>query len=233
LNIQERDKEFMKESEPRVFVVVDDRLVRVRIGDVLTREGYVVEKFASAAEYLARETYSGPLCIILEVELPGFDSLAFQREHTEEGRMEQIVFVTRNDNTRMAIQAMKRGAVDYLLEPFRRDELLSAVARALARSAEVVESRARLAKLTPRELEVFEWLIAGLINKEIADEVGVTLRTIKEHRARVMQKTGAISVVELVRLAMKAGVAPAQPKVSYRSNLELAAAWQKELSTAG
>jgi len=223
----------MKESEPRVFVVVDNRLVRVRIADVLTREGYVVEKFASAAEYLAREPYCGPLCIILEVELPGFDSLAFQREHAEEGRMEQIVFVTRNDNTRMAIEAMKRGAVDYLLEPFRRDELLSAVARALARSAEVVESWARLAKLTPRELEVFEWLIAGLINKEIAEEVGVTLRTIKEHRARVMQKTGAVSVVELVRLAMKAGVAPAQPKVSYRSNMELAAAWQKELSTAG
>ena len=147
--------------------------------------------------------------------------------------MEQIVFVTRNDNTRMAIEAMKRGAVDYLLEPFRRDELLSAAARALARSAEVVESWARLAKLTPRELEVFEWLIAGLINKEIAEEVGVTLRTIKEHRARVMQKTGAVSVVELVRLAMKAGVAPAQPKVSYRSNMELAAAWQKELSNAG
>jgi len=223
----------MKESEPRVFVVVDNRLVRVRIADVLTREGYVVEKFASAAEYLARAPYSGPVCIILEVELPGFDSLAFQRGHTEEGRMEQVVFVTRHDDTRVAIEAMRRGAVDYLLEPFRRHELLSAVARALERSAEVVESRARLAKLTPRELEVFEWLIAGLINKEIAEEVGVTLRTIKEHRARVMQKIGAVSVVELVRLAMKAGVAPALPKASYRSNMELAAAWQKELSTAG
>jgi FixJ family two-component response regulator len=107
------------------------------------------------------------------------------------------------------------------------------VARALARSAEVVKSRARLARLTPRELEVFERLIAGLINKEIAEEVGVTLRTIKQHRARVMQKTAAGSLVELVRLAMKAGVAPAQPKTAYRSNVELAAVWHKQLGAAG
>ena len=223
----------MKESEPRVFVVVDNRSVRTSIAGVLMTEGYAVEKFASAADYLARAPYTGPVCIILEAQLPGFDSLAFQRQFAEEGRMEQIVFVTRKEDTRMAIEAMKRGALDYLLEPFRRDELLSAVARALARSAQVVESRARLAKLTPREFEVFEWLIAGLINKEIAEEVGIKLRTIKEHRTRVMHKTGAVSVVELVRLAMKAGVAPALPKVSYRSNMELAAAWQKELSTAG
>jgi FixJ family two-component response regulator len=163
---------FMK-SEPRVFVVVDDRLVRVRIGDVLTREGYDVEKFASAADYLARTPYLRPICVILEAELPGFDSLAFQQQLTEEGKKEQIVFITRHNDTRMAIEAMKRGAVDYLLKPFRRDELLSAVARGLARSAEIVESQARLAKLAPRELEVFEWLIAGLINKEIADYISL------------------------------------------------------------
>jgi FixJ family two-component response regulator len=96
-----------------------------------------------------------------------------------------------------------------------------------------VESHARLARLTPREVEVFEWLIAGLINKQIAEEVGVTLRTIKQHRARVMQKTGAVSLVELVRLAMKAGVAPAQPRATCRSNMELAAVWHKQLSAAG
>jgi FixJ family two-component response regulator len=219
----------MKESEPRVFVVVDNRSVRTSIADVLMTEGYVVEKFASAAEYLARTPYPCPVCIILEAQLPGFDSLAFQRQLTKE----QIVFVTRDEDTRMAIEAMKRGAIDYLLEPFRRDELLSAVARALARSVEVVESHARLARLTPRELEVFEWLIAGLINKQIAEEVGVTLRTIKQHRARVMQKTGAVSLVELVRLAMKAGVAPAQPRATCRSNMELAAVWHKQLSAAG
>jgi FixJ family two-component response regulator len=98
-----------------------------------------------------------------------------------------------------------------LPKPFRDDELLSAVAQALARSAEVAEARARLAKLTPREFEVFRLVIAGLVNKEIGAELGVKLRTIKEHRARVMQKIGVVSVAELVRLALRAGVAPAQP----------------------
>jgi FixJ family two-component response regulator len=111
---------------------------------------------------------------------------------------------------------MKRGAVDFLPKPFTDDELLCAVAKALARSAEdwqqrgeVAESRARLAKLTPREFEVFRLVIAGLLNKEIGAEPGVTLRTIKTHRARVMQKMGVVSVAELVRLAQKAGVTPA------------------------
>jgi FixJ family two-component response regulator len=116
----------------------------------------------------------------------------------------------------MGIGAMKCGAVDFLPKPFGDDELLSAVAQALTRSAEdwqqrgeVAESRARLAKLTPRQLEVFRLVIAGLLNKEIGAELGVALRTIKEHRARVMQKMGVVSVAELVRLAQKAGVAPA------------------------
>ena len=130
--------------------------------------------------------------------------------------MEQIVFITRHGDISMGIGAMKRRAVDFLPKPFRDDELLTAVARALARSAkdcqqrvEVVESRRRLAKLTPREFEVFRLVIAGRLNKEIGAELDVTLRTIKTHRARVMQKTGVVSVAELVRLAQKAGVAPA------------------------
>ena len=130
--------------------------------------------------------------------------------------MEQIVFITGHGDIPMGINAMKHGAVDFLPKPFRDDELLSAVAQALTRSAEdcqqrveVVESRARLAKLTPREFEVFRLVLAGLLNKEIGAELGVTLRTIKTHRARVMQKMGVISVAELVRLAQKAGVAAA------------------------
>jgi FixJ family two-component response regulator len=112
---------------------------------------------------------------------------------------------------------MKRGAVDFLPKPFRDDELLSAVAQALAHSAEdwqqrgeVAESRARLEKLTPREFEVFRLVIAGLLNKEMGAELGIALRTIKTHRARVMQKMGVVSVAELVGLAQKAGVAPAR-----------------------
>jgi len=123
--------------------------------------------------------------------------------------MEQIVFITGHGDIPMGIGAMKRGAVDFLPKPFSDDELLSAVAKALARSAEVAESRARLAKLTPREFEVFRLVIAGLLNKEIGAELGVALRTIKTHRARVMQKMGVVSVAELVGLAQKAGIAPA------------------------
>jgi FixJ family two-component response regulator len=206
----------MKEREPRVFVVDDDQSVRTSLANLLETEDYAVEIFASAAEYLARVPHPGPACLVLDVQLPGLDGLALQRQLTEEGRMEQIVFITGHGDIQMGIGAMKRGAVDFLPKPFRDDELLSSVVQALARSAEdwqqrgeVAESRARLAKLTPREFEVFRLVIAGLLNKEIGAELGVTLRTIKTHRARVMQKMGVVSVAELVRLAQNAGVAPA------------------------
>jgi FixJ family two-component response regulator len=199
----------MKEMEPRVFVVDDDQSVRTSLARLLATEDYAVEIFASAAEYLARVPHPGPACLVLDVRLPGLDGLALQRQLTEEGRTEQIVFITGHGDIPMGIGAMKRGAIDFLPKPFNDDELLSAVAKALARSAEVAESRARLAKLTPREFEVFRLVIAGLLNKEIGAELGVALRTIKTHRARVMQKMGVVSVAELVGLAQKAGIAPA------------------------
>jgi FixJ family two-component response regulator len=205
----------IRELEPRVFVVDDDQSVGTSLADLLATEDYAIEIFASADEYLARVPHPGPACLVLDVQLPGLDGLALQRQLTEEGRMEQIVFITGYGDIPMGIDAMKRGAVDFLPKPFRDDELLSSVTQALARSAEdwqqrgeVVESRARLAKLTPREFEVFRLVIAGLLNKEIGAELGVSLRTIKTHRARVMQKIGVVSVAELVRLAQKAGVAP-------------------------
>jgi len=206
----------VKELEPRVFVVDDDQSVRTSLANLLATEDYAVEIFANAAEYLARVPHPGPACLVLDVQLPGLNGLALQQQLTEEGRMEQIVFITGHGDIPMGIGAMKRGAADFLPKPFRDDELLIAVARALARSAkdcqqrvEVVESRRRLTKLTPREFEVFRLVIAGRLNKEIGAELDVTLRTIKTHRARVMQKTGVVSVAELVRLAQKAGVAPA------------------------
>jgi FixJ family two-component response regulator len=207
----------MKELEPRIFVVDDDPSVRTSLANLLAAEDHAVEIFASAAEYLARVPHPGPACLVLDVQLPDLDGLALQRQLVEEGRMEQIVFITGHGDLPMGIGAMKRGAVDFLAKPFRDDELLAAVEQALARSAdycrqrvEVVESRARLAKLTPREFEVFRLVIAGRLNKEIGAELGVTIRTIKTHRARVMQKIAVISVAELVRLAQKAGVAPAE-----------------------
>jgi FixJ family two-component response regulator len=212
----------MKMREPHVFVVDDDRSVRTSLANLLATEDYAVEIFASAAEYLARVPHPGPACLVLDVQLPGLDGLALQRQLTKEGRTEQIVFITGHGNIPMGIGVMKRGAIDFLPKPFSDDDLLSAVAQALIRSAEdwrqrgeVAESRARLAKLTPREFEVFRLVIAGLLNKEIAAELGITLRTTKVHRSRVMQKMDVISVAELVRLAQKAGITPLShcPKV--------------------
>jgi two-component system response regulator FixJ len=206
----------MGELKPRVFVVDDDQSVRTGLANLLETEHYAVEMFASADEYLARVPHRGPACLVLDVQLPGLNGLALQRQLTEEGRLERIVFITGYGNLPMGIRAMKDGAVDFLPKPFGDEELLSAVAKALACSAEerrqygeVAESRVRLAKLTPREFEVLRLVIGGLLNKEIAAELGVALRTTKTHRARVMQKMGVASVAELVRLAQKAGVAPA------------------------
>src|SRR5215831_8281287 len=136
----------MKELESRVFVVDDDQSIRTRLANLLAREDYAVEIFASAAEYLARLPHPGPACVVLEVQQPGFDGLGLLSQFTEEGRMEQIVFITRHGDIRTGISAMKHGAVDFLPKPFRDDELLSAVAQALARSAEMVESRAPACK---------------------------------------------------------------------------------------
>jgi FixJ family two-component response regulator len=206
----------LKAPEQRVFVVDDDPSVRKSLATLLSTEDYAVEAFASAVEYLKRVPPFGPTCLILDVRLPGLDGPALQRQLTEEGRMEQIVFITGHGNIPMGISAMKRGAVDFLPKPFSDGELLTAVAQALARSAEhwkqrgeAAESRARLANLTPREFEVLRLVIAGLLNKQIAAELGVAVRTIKTHRSRVMEKMGVLSVAELVRLAQKAGVGPA------------------------
>jgi len=152
---------------------------------------------------------------VLDVQLPGLDGIALQQQLTQKSRMEQIVFITGHGDIPMGIGAMKRGAVDFLPKPFSDEDLLSAVANALARSAEnqrqrseVVESRARLAKLTPREFEGLRLVIAGPLNKQIAAKLAIALRTAKTDRARVMQKMSVISVAELVRLAEKAGVVP-------------------------
>jgi FixJ family two-component response regulator len=199
----------MKELEPRVFVVDDDQSVRTSLATLLSAEDYAVESFASAAEYLAHPPHRGPACLVLDVQLPGLDGIAFQQQLTQKSRMEQDCLHHRawrypdgdrdSENEGRSIFCQSR----------------SATAKALARSAEnqrqrseVVESRARLTKLTPREFEVLRLVIAGLLNKQIAAKLGITLRTTKTHRARVMQKMGVNSVAELVRLAEKAGVVP-------------------------
>ena len=203
-------------APPLVFVVDDDASVRSSLANLLESGDYNVETFGSAAEFLQRVEHPGASCLVLDVRLPGLDGLGLQRHLAERGRGEQIVFITGHGDIPMGIQAMKRGAVDFLPKPFGDEQLLDAVARALARSVEALrarselqELRARLATLTPREFEVFRWVIAGLLNKQISAELGTALRTTKTHRARVFQKLGVVSVAELTRLAQKAGIEPA------------------------
>lgn len=206
----------MNKQRSRVFVVDDDLSVRTSLANLLESDDYTVETFASAAEYLSKAPYLGLACLVLDVRLPGLNGLALQRQLLEGGRMEQIVFITGYGDIPMGIQAMKSGAIDFLPKPFDDEALLSAVRQALVRSAEswqkreeMAKIRARVATLTPREFEVFRLVIAGLLNKQIAAELGAALRTIKTHRGRVMHKMGVASVAELVRLAQKAGVMPA------------------------
>lgn len=206
----------MNKQRSRVFVVDDDRSVRTSLANLLESDDYTVETFASAGEYLAKPPHPGPACLVLDVLLPGLDGLALQRQLLEGGRIEQIVFITGHGDIPMGIQAMKRGAIDFLPKPFDDAALLSAIRQALVRSAdswqkreEMAQIRTRIATLTPREFEVFRLVIAGLLNKQIAAELGAALRTIKTHRGRVMHKMGVASVAELVRLAQTAGVMPA------------------------
>lgn len=208
----------MNKRGARVFVVDDDQSVRTSLANLLESDDYTVESFTSAAEYLAKAPHLGPACLVLDVRMPGLNGIALQRQLVECGRMEQIVFITGHGDIPMGIQAMKRGAIDFLPKPFEDEALLSAVGQAFARSSEnwrkrdeVAQIRARIGTLTPREFEVFRLVIAGLLNKQIAAELGAALRTIKTHRGRVMHKMRVVSVAELVRMAQQAGVSPAPP----------------------
>jgi two-component system response regulator FixJ len=203
-----------------VYIVDDDDSVRRSLSRLLRSSQINVEAFASAQAYLERPAHDGPFCLVLDVRMPGIDGLKLQQ--TLADRKAQIVFITGHGDVPMCAEAMKAGAVDFLSKPVDQEELLSAIAVALARSVEVRKSssdraaaRARLDELTPREFEVMQRVIGGLLNKQIADELGAAEKTIKIHRGRVMEKMGVLSVPDLVRVAQVAGVAP----VTCRGNM--------------
>jgi FixJ family two-component response regulator len=198
-----------------VYVIDDDLSMRKAIGRLLESEDYSVEMFTGAREFLARVPHTGPSCAILDLNMPGLNGLELQEALAGRGRAEQVIFITGGASVPTCVQAMKAGAVDYLSKPFDDENLLSAVKRALERSSEQwlqrlqrKEMRDRLATLTPREFDVLKGVIAGMLNKQIASQLGTTEGTIKVHRGRVMEKMGATSVAELVILAQKAGIAP-------------------------
>ena len=203
-----------------VFVIDDDSSVRKGLARLLRSAGYKHEIFESACDFLARPPHSGPSCVIVDVQMPVLNGMDFQETLIQQHREEQLVFVTGHGDIPMCAQAMKAGAVDFLRKPFRDDELLQCVENALIqsaeqrrRSAEKNEARLLLNSLTPREFQVMELVITGMLNKQIAGELGTAEKTVKVHRGRMMQKLGVTSVAELVRLVQKACLAlPARPK---------------------
>ena len=199
-----------------VFVIDDDASVRKGVSRLLRSARYKSEAFESASDFLAREQHSGPACLIVDVRMPGINGMDLQETLIQRRREEQLVFITGHGDISMCAQAMKAGAADFLPKPFRSDELLQCVERALIRSAEQRlrsadknKTQYLLDSLTPREFEVMQLVITGILNKQIAGELGTAEKTVKVHRGRMMQKLGVTSVAELVRLVEKAGVAPA------------------------
>ena len=199
-----------------VFAIDDDASVRKGLKRLLRSAGYKSEIFESASDFLERDQHAGPACVILDVRMPVLNGMDLQETLIQRRRDEQLVFITGHGDISMCAQAMKAGAVDFLPKPFRADELLQCVERALIRSteqrrrsAEKNEARHLLALLTPREFEVMQFVITGMLNKQIAGELGTAEKTVKVHRGRMMQKLRVSSVAELVRLTEKACLAPA------------------------
>ena len=197
-----------------VFLIDDDASVRKGVSRLLRSAGYNSEAFGSASDFLTREQHSGPACVIVDVRMPGINGIDLQDVLIQRRREEQLVFITGHGNIAMCAQAMKSGAIDFLPKPFRDTELLDCVERALARSAdqrrreaEKAEARRRLDLLTPREFEVMQLVVTGMLNKQIASELGTAEKTVKVHRGRVMKKLDATTVPELMRLVEMAQIA--------------------------
>src|SRR5437773_6122503 len=206
----------MSHSKSLVFAIDDDASVRKGVARLLRSAGHKSEIFESASDFLTRPPHTGPSCVIVDVQMPGINGMDLQETLVQRRREEQLVFVTGHGDIPMCAQAMKAGAVDFLRKPFRDDELLQSVQNALIqsaeqrrRSAEQNEARRLLDLLTPREFEVMQLVITGMLNKQIAGELGTAEKTEKVHRGRMMQKLGIASVAELVHLVRKAGIASA------------------------
>ena len=203
-----------------VFAIDDDVSVRKGLARLLRSARYKSEIFESASDFLMRPPHSGPSCVIVDVQMPGLNGIDLQKDLIQRRREEQLVFITGHGDIPMCAQAMKAGAVDFLRKPFRGDELLQCIQNALTRSAEQRrrsaernEARRLLDLLTPREFEVMQLVITGMLNKQIAGELGTAEKTVKVHRGRVMEKLRITSVADLVRLVQRAGFAPeAAPK---------------------
>ena len=208
----------MKEADSVVFIIDDDPLYRASAERLIRSVGFNVQGFDSARDFLSSRRPDVPSCLVLDVRLPGLSGLDLQRELAEAGVHIPIIFVTGHGDIPMSVQAMKAGAVEFLTKPFRDQVLLDAIRQAIGRDqlarrqhARNLDFRQRYESLGPREREVFKCVVSGMLNKQIADELGATERTIKFHRGHIMQKMQVKSVAELVRIAEALGIAAKEP----------------------
>ena len=203
----------MTETDAMVFVVDDDAPMRKSLENLIRSVGLRVEVFASAREFLRSQRPDLPSCLVLDVRLPGLSGLDLQRQTSNPGMEIPIVFITGHGDIPMSVRAIKAGAVEFLTKPFREQDLLDAIQQALERDrtareqrAALEELRSRFESLTPRERAVMTRVVAGLLNKQIGAELGTSEATVKMHRHQVMEKMGASSLPELVRMADRLGI---------------------------
>jgi FixJ family two-component response regulator len=203
----------MAGAESVVYVIDDDAGARTAIQSLLESVGLRAATFGSAQEFLASRRPDAPACLVLDVRLPGVSGLDFQRDLAARNIAIPIIFITGHGDIPMSVEAMKAGALEFLTKPFRGQALLDAIQKALERDraarheqSRVAQLHQRLATLTPREREVMQLVISGLLNKQIAGELGASERTVKIHRGQVMRKMQAESLPDLVRMAAKLGM---------------------------
>jgi FixJ family two-component response regulator len=200
----------VKDTSATVFVIDDDPSVREAIDSLIRSVGINVRTFSSAQEFMSSNRPDAPACLVLDVRMPGLSGLDLQRELATAGIRIPVIFITGHGDIPMSVRAMKAGAVEFLTKPFRDQDLLDAISQAIERDraervqfAEVVELQRRFEELTPREREVMEQVVAGLLNKQIAHRLNISEVTVKLHRHQVMEKMKAQSLAELVRMAEK------------------------------
>jgi FixJ family two-component response regulator len=197
-----------------LFVVDDDAAVRSALARMLRADGWRVDTFESAEDFLTHHDPAAGACLVLDVSMPGLDGLALQQRLADTGRTMPIVFLTGHGDIPMTVQAMKAGAADFLTKPVSAEDLLAAVRKAIAESeaarqagAQQAQLEARYALLTPREREVLAGLARGRLNKQIAADLGIVEQTVKFHRARIMERMQARTVAELMHIAARLDIA--------------------------